>query len=198
MTLLFVRHGQSEGNAQRLMQGWLDLDLTPTGREQAVAVAKRLASVGASRLYASPLKRARATADAIAAHTGLEVSELPDLREYGYGEAQGLSWSTAVERWGLTAEAWGTGIVPGEEGGQVFRDRVTACFDELIVRHAEDVAIVVSHGGVLTSLIAHVLGLSWRDFVPVAGVNCGITTFEWDRGAPVLAGLNDDCHLRPA
>src|SRR5690606_34229913 len=110
-----------------------------------------------------------------------------------YGEAQGLPWRTAVERWGLTTEAWGTGLVPGEEGGEVFRRRVSACFDELVVRHADDVAIVVSHGGVLGALVAHVLGLTWSEFVPVAGVNCGISTFDWDRGAPVLNGLNDDC-----
>ena len=196
MTLLFARHGQSEGNAQRVMQGWLDLELSAAGREQAAILARRLAGSGASRLYSSPLRRARATADAIAERIGLDVEELPDLREYGYGEAQGLTWQTAVDRWGLTAEAWGTGLVPGEEGGQVFRDRVTACFDELIVRHAGDAAIVVSHGGVLGSLVAHVLGLSWRDFVPIAGVNCGLTIFDWERDAPVLTALNDDCHLR--
>ena len=196
MTLLFVRHGESEGNIQRIMQGWLDLELTETGRQQAAAVADRLAESGASRLYASPLKRARATAAAISERTGLPVEELPDLREYGYGEAQGLPWRTAVERWGLTEEAWGTGLVPGEEGGEIFRSRVATCFDELVVRHAEDTAIVVSHGGVLGALAAHVLGLTWREFVPVTGLNCGISTFDWDRGAPVLTALNDDCHLR--
>ncbi len=196
MTLLFVRHGQSEGNVQRIMQGWLDMDLTLVGREQAAAVALRLAGAGASRLYASPLKRARATAEAIALQTGLALEELPELREYGYGEAQGLPWRTAVERWGLTERAWGTGLIPGEEGGEAFRRRVSECFDGLMSRHAEDTAIVVSHGGVLGALAAHVLGLAWDEFVPVATVNCAISTFEWDRGVPVLTALNDDCHLR--
>ena len=196
MTLLFVRHGESEGNLRRIMQGWLDLPLSELGARQAEVVARRVANAGATRLYASPLRRAWQTAERIAAVTGLPLEPAAGFREYGYGEAQGLTWAEAVDRFGVGTGDWGTGKVPGEEGASVFHARVTAAFDELAERHREDVAIVVSHGGTIARLVVHVLGAPVTAYLPFATPsNVSITAFAWDRDRVVLAGLNDACHL---
>ena len=92
MTLLLLRHGESEGNALRVIQGWREYPLTSRGRAQADAAGRHLASVGAVALYTSPLLRARETAAAVEAHSALQAVELPDLREYHFGEAEGLRW----------------------------------------------------------------------------------------------------------
>ena len=124
MTLLFVRHGESEGNASRIMQGWLDMPLSDRGIVQAEAVAARLASQGASRLYASSLRRAWDTAAAIGKAAGLEVEAADAFREYMYGEAQGLRWDEVVARFGVTTGEWGSGRIPGEEGSAAFHARI--------------------------------------------------------------------------
>ncbi len=199
MTLLFVRHGQSEGNLRRVMQGWLDLPLSDLGRRQAEVVARRVATSGASRLYASPLLRAWQTGERIAEATGLPLEAAEGFREYGYGEAQGLTWAEAVARFGITTGDWGNGSVPGEEGASVFHARVTAAFEELSDRHRDDVAIVVSHGGTIARLVVHVLGAPVTAYLPFVGpTNVSITAFAWERDRVVLAGLNDTCHLEVA
>ncbi len=196
MTLLFVRHGQSEGNASRIMQGWLDTPLSDLGRRQAEAVAARLTSAGATRVYASTLRRAWDTAGAIASATGLTLEAADGFREYGYGAAQGLRWEEVQARFGVTVGTFGSGRIPGEEGHAVFHARITAAFEDLAERHRDDVAIVVSHGGTIARLVTHVLGAPREGYLSFATpTNTSITAFAWDRERVVLAGLNDACHL---
>lgn len=195
--MLFVRHGESEGNARRIMQGWLDTPLSELGLWQANAAAKRLAMAGAERLYASTLRRAWSTAERIGEAAGLRVEEADGFREYRYGAAQGLAWDEVVARFGVSMATWGSGLIPGEEGAAAFHARLTAAFEELAERHREDVAIVVSHGGAIARLIVHVLGAPREAYLPFATPpNASITAFTWDRGRHALASLNDACHLR--
>ncbi|MSQ36517.1 MAG: histidine phosphatase family protein [Dehalococcoidia bacterium] len=195
MTLLLVRHGESTGNAERLIQGWLDVPLTPLGRRQAAAVAARLASAGASALYSSPLRRARETADAVAAATRLAVVEVDALREYHFGEAQGLRYEDAAARWGRAERGWGVGQVPGEEGLPAFRARVGAGIAELAARHTTDIAIAVLHGGVLGAIVAELCALPPDVYAQVYTANCGLTTLVREQGRDVIATYNDHCHL---
>jgi len=195
VTLLLVRHGESAGNVRGIIQGWQDEPLTPAGEAQAEAVAARLATAGAAALYSSPLIRARHTAERIAARTGLPIVDEPALREYCFGEAEGLSWPAAVARWQLDAHDWGRGRVPGEEGMVVFRARVGARLEALAAAHATEVAICVVHGGVLGAFVARLFGLPPEQHPRVHSGNCGVTTIEWEQGRAVLRRLNDCCHL---
>lgn len=195
MTLLLVRHGESTGNVGRLIQGWLDVPLTPLGRRQAEAVAVRLVSARARALYTSPLRRARETADALASATGLAIVEVDALREYHFGEAQGMRYDDAVARWGRAERGWGVGRVPGEEGLPAFRARVGAGIAGLAERHRDDIAIVVVHGGVLGALVAELCALPHDEYAQVYTANCGLTTLVREQGRDVIAAYNDHCHL---
>ena len=197
MTLLLLRHAESEGNATGRIQGWADFGLTELGRQQAEAAAHHLADAGAVALYSSPLRRARDTAVIVAEHTGLDVVDLPDLREYRFGEAQGLLWSEAQERFGLVGRDWGTGGIPGEEGTTAFRDRVQLQVEELAQRHTSDVAIAVVHGGVVGAVVSRLMGLEDSEYAQIYSTNCGITRLSQGMdGRTAVVGLNDVCHLR--
>ena len=94
MDLLFVRHGESEGNALGQLQGRIDSPLTPLGRAQARRVGAWLKQHGPrwSAAYASPLARARETAEIIIGQTGYPEATLDDdLREVGAGDLEGLT-----------------------------------------------------------------------------------------------------------
>ena len=197
MTLLLLRHGESEGNRDRRIQGWLEYPLTALGREQADISGRHLATVAASTLYSSPLRRARETADLVAAHSGQAIVELPDLREYHFGEAEGLVWDEARERWGLRGRDWGRSRIPGEEGVRAFRARVSRQIEELLGRHRDETAICVVHGGVLGAVVARLCGLADERYAQIYTANCGITTIAADQdGRPTLHVLNEVCHLR--
>ncbi len=197
MSLLLLRHGESEGNRDRRIQGWLEYPLTALGREQADASGRHLASFEVTALYSSPLRRARETADLVATHSGHDVVALPDLREYHFGEAEGLVWAEARERWGLEGRDWGRGRIPGEEGVRAFRARVARQIEELLERHQDETAICVVHGGVLGAVVAWLCGLADDRYAQIYTANCGITTIAANEdGRPALLVLNEVCHLR--
>ena len=203
MTLLLVRHGQSEGNVAGLIQGQLDEPLTEVGREQATAVAERLRDEGgADRLVASPLARAAATAEAIADATGLPVTVDERLMEYHFGEVSGLTIREVLERypdWRFWNDDSSAPLLPGEEGMAVFDARVAAALAELVPLDGKTIA--VTHGGVIMAALNVALRMhgaaelgSRRARFPMK--NCGITELDRDpEGRLILRRHNDACHL---
>ena len=85
----FVRHGETETNAAGLIAGSLDVVLTARGREQAFAAGEALSSEPITAIYVSPLKRARETAEPIAARFHLPLIILDDLAERRWGALEG-------------------------------------------------------------------------------------------------------------
>lgn len=96
----YVRHGETEWNAQRRFQGHLDIPLSPVGIGQAFRLAERLSRsrISFDRLYASDLRRARQTAEPLAQVLGLPIATTPLLREIHVGELAGLTRAEAEAR----------------------------------------------------------------------------------------------------
>jgi 2,3-bisphosphoglycerate-dependent phosphoglycerate mutase len=198
VTLVLVRHAESTGNAGGIIQGWSDTPLTEGGHAQALAVAARLAEQPIAAVYTSPLARARDTARPIAERAGLGLVERVDLRERNYGQAQGLTWQQAAERWPL-GEAehhrdWAA-AVPGVESLAALRQRAVATVSELLDLHEGEVAVCVSHGGTLVQVVAHLFGLPVDTWPRVRISNTSVTVVAGPAREPVIAVLNDVCHL---
>lgn len=203
MTLLLVRHGQSEGNVERLIQGQLDKPLTELGRTQATAVAERLkAEGGADRIIASPLARALDTAEAIGRALDLPVTPDDRLMEYDFGESSGLTIVEALERnpgWRFWSDDGSGPSLPGEEGMTAFDARVAEALAELMALDGRTVA--VTHGGVVMAALNVALRMHGaveashrRARFPIK--NCGITELDSDaEGRLIVRRHNDACHL---
>ena len=205
MTLLLVRHGESEGNVEGLIQGQLDKPLTDLGHVQANALAERLkADGGADRLVSSPLARALQTAEAIGSALGLPVATDDRLMEYHFGELSGLTFSEVVERypnwsWLIDREDTPSESLPGEEGWASFDARIAEALAELMALEGQ--TIVVTHGGVIMAAINVALrmhgatnGDGRRARFPIK--NCGISELGRDpEGRLILLRHNDACHL---
>src|SRR5688572_5903301 len=88
LRIYVARHGQTEWNAARRLQGGTDVPLNETGRRQAAALADRLAGVRLDRIYSSALQRSRQTAEALQGRAPLEA--LAGLNEQSLGAFEGL------------------------------------------------------------------------------------------------------------
>ncbi|MCK9494042.1 MAG: histidine phosphatase family protein [Dehalococcoidia bacterium] len=198
MTVILVRHAESEGNVGGMIQGWTDLRLTEAGEAQAQMVARRFAGADVAAIYTSPLLRARSTAAPIAEVLGLELVEMPDLRERNYGQAQGLTWAEAAARWPLGEAAhhrdWAM-AVPEVESLAGLRRRSVAVVNALLDRHEGETALVVSHGGTLVQIIAHLFGLPEDVWPRIRMSNTSVTVVGGSASQPRVSMLNDICHL---
>ena len=159
MTLItLVRHGQTDWNLARRIQGATDIPLNETGRADARGAAAVLADGTHHAVYASPLVRAHETARIIAGELGLADPDLtPDMREREFGIGEGMLVADYLERytdWHTTPER--------AESLDTVRDRALGALD-VIAREsrrrsapAAESVIVVTHGGVIRSLLNHV------------------------------------------
>src|SRR5215213_6896136 len=86
----YLRHGETEANAAGTIAGSLDVELTPLGREQARLAARALAGAPITAIYASPLRRARETAQPIAEALQLPVTILDEIAERNWGDLEGM------------------------------------------------------------------------------------------------------------
>ncbi len=165
-TLLLVRHGETDWNADGRLQGHTDRPLNDYGRRQAARLAEELAGEQIDAVYASDLARARETAEILAERLGLPVVVDAGLREKDWGSWEGL---TPAER--ATVE------YVGESTG-AHRERVLATVRRIAERHPGGHVLVVTHGGSLRRIQSAVLGMA----LPVLE-NCGRWLVAHEDGA---------------
>jgi len=160
-TVYLARHGESDWNVERRWQGHADRPLTERGREQAARLAARLADVELDAIYASDLRRAWETAEAVARSRGIEVVRLPELREVDVGSWCGLTRDECAELYPDAFARW-QGGGSGWDNGESYEDmgeRIVAAIRRLAVEHAGGTILVVSHGGPIRAVHAHALGV---------------------------------------
>ena len=182
--ICIVRHGETDWNVEKRIQGHTDIHLNATGRAQALAMAYNAGHHHFSAIYSSDLSRATETARAIAEREGLEVRRLPQLRERHYGIFQGI---TAAEGAALYPAAYAhySARDPGydfETGESMlaFAARVAEGIDWMIRHHTDETLCAVCHGGVLDIIYRKATARPLetpRDFVIP---NCALNWFRFD------------------
>lgn len=197
--VILIRHGESVWNNEGRIQGWSDSPLSERGREQAALVARRLAAAGISAVYASPLLRARETADVIADKLGLKVEVDERLKELMLGELEGLTSEEVREQYPHVAHGWREDAwwvpIPGGERFRAFRRRVVEAMNEITERHADETIAVVAHGGSIGVWLAELLGLHPDKRLPFWLENTAVNIVELGGARPIIRLLNDTCHL---
>ena len=159
--ILLVRHGETDWNRERRFQGHADPPLNDAGREQARALAERLAGEQIDAVYSSDLRRARETAAILAAPHGLEVVAVRELREIDVGSWQGLSWPEIEELFPRARALARDGH--GWERGETYEqlgERIVRALGDIAARHPGQRVLVVGHGGTVRATRAFVEGVS--------------------------------------
>ncbi len=201
-TLYVVRHGETEHNRRRLMQGRrIDASLNDRGQRQAALLGERFREVALDAVWVSPLLRARQTADAVLSHhPGVPVVIEPDLAEMSWGEMEGLSIDDVAEDLRAFAAEWRDGRFDRRVGGgESIRDveiRARAVVDRLLERHRGETVLAVTHGRYLRVFLAAALdrgGLRTMDRFQHA--NTGVYRLVHDGTAFVADLENCTAHL---
>lgn len=190
MTLLYlVRHGETEWNLARKIQGSTDIPLNDTGRGQAVRTGRLLARRSWHAIASSPLERALETAQIIGAELDIEDIELvPALQERAYGAAEGL------EDTELARLFPGDSFVPGRERREDVAARAIAALMGLALRHPDQNVIATTHGGVIRSVVNAVApGDLSHHRVPIT--NGSVHSFRFVEGTLELVQFNDPIEL---
>jgi probable phosphoglycerate mutase len=203
-TVLFlVRHGEAESNRDGRFGGWTSSPLTEVGRQQALRTAGEVQRRQPTVLITSDLERARQTAAPIAGLLGLEPVFEPGLRERTLGVFDGLSFAEAEaqypELWKRLAARDPTAVPEGGESAGDVYGRVSRAIQKLIVDHAGQRIVVVSHGLAMFHAFTFVCGLGVpHNDLPVFMLvdNGSISQFE-NRGPRWrIRSINDIAHLR--
>lgn len=159
--LLLIRHGEVEERYHHVFGGRIDMELSARGHEQARAMAAYLKSRPVDALYASPMKRARATAEPIARALQREPVIAPELHEVDFGDWTGLHWDEIQPRHGVSAFAWldeyAAGRIPNAERPETYAARVERGLQGVLREQQGRSAAIVCHGGVIRMMLALLL-----------------------------------------
>ncbi|HEX7787270.1 MAG TPA: histidine phosphatase family protein [Methylomirabilota bacterium] len=195
--LVLARHGQSVSNAVRRFQGAQDVALSPLGIRQAEALRRAVARRPIAHVYVSPLERARRTAEIAMDGLGRPMTIVDDLRELSLGEWEGCTVDEIRTRPGDPYARWVRDPVlcvpPGGEPLSEVQARVLRVIEEIGRAHPNgDDVLIVSHGGVISALLAHWLGLPLSSIWRIAVANCSLSEIS----PPRVVSVNETGHLR--
>ncbi len=203
--IVLIRHGASAaavpGEPFDLLDGHADPPLAPEGRDQARAMAQRLAAEESfARLFVTPLQRTHQTAEPLAELTGLEPEVVPGLREVLLGDWEGGELRIRAAKADplffriLEEERWD--VIPNAEPSEDFSARVRAGLEQIVAATGPDAsAAAVLHGGVIGEICRQ--ATQSRPFAFTHSDNCSISRLVvMPDGRGLLRSFNDTSHLR--
>ncbi len=198
--IYLIRHCQSMGNIEHKFQGQYDADVSPAGEKQLELLGLRFRNEHIDAIYTSPLKRARATAEAIAKYHDMEPIAEPGLIEIDCGRMENLLLTDVARLFPEVALNWDRSpdlceFPGGETMGKVY-ERVNAALDRIIAENPGRTVVVTTHGGALRNLYARIqygepIGIRKSE---VFG-NTGVSTLIAENGGLRFESINDLSHL---
>ena len=159
--LCLTRHGETDWNRQGILQGWLDVPLNDSGREQAYAMAAQFAASGFSGVWSSPLVRALETAEIIARELCLPAPQShAGLKERHFGAIQGIPKRALAELNPVLLQQIlrrnpAASFVGGESMDE-FADRLLGACTDIGARHPGQRVLAITHGWVLDAMLRHI------------------------------------------
>lgn len=201
--ILLIRHGETDWNVEKRLQGHLDISLNAEGERQAAALGKVLLGETLDAVIASDLQRALKTAESIAMPRGMRVHIEPELRERCYGAFEGLCYREIRERYPQAYVMWQSRDVDarypeGARSAETLREFFARSINAVIrlataYRHKK--IAIVSHGGVIDCIYRAATDM---DLTPPRNFeikNAGINRLLWNGDALQIQSWSDTRHL---
>jgi len=193
--LYITRHGQTEWNLEGRLQGHKDSSLTETGKEHARMLKNRLEDVKIDVVYSSSSGRALQTANILAGDTHT-IHPLDDLREMSFGKWEGaLHKDFELEDPDLYHALFNdaSAYKPADsECIESLQNRAVKAVQTIVDKHAGQNVLIVSHGITVKSILAHMEGLSFKDFWKGPFVQgCSLSVIDGSKGKVLVYADTD-------
>ena len=186
--IILVRHGESLGNAGKILLGRTDLDLSELGYLQAEACAKFLSCEHIDEIHSSSLMRAMHTAEPHAKIRGMQVMPNDNLREIFLGDWENKTVDEIVEKWGYDSyyvdwqHGYGTFVCPNGEGVMECGERFYREVEKIAKAAEGKTVLVAAHGAVIRTFWAIVLGIAPEDIAAAfpfpSNASCSYLTYS--------------------
>jgi probable phosphomutase (TIGR03848 family) len=192
--VLLVRHGQTPTTGAVLPGRAKGLHLADAGREQAQAVAERIAPFAdrVAAVYASPLERTRETAAPIAKALGQRVRIERGLLEADFGEWTGaeLKQLMKLPAWKVVQQRPSTFRFPGGESFSEMQVRIGTAIERIVTAHPGKVVVAVSHADPIKAAVAHAMGSHLDAFQRIVISPCSVSAVSHGVGGPIVLCVN--------
>lgn len=202
--LILIRHGESDGNAQRKFSGFQDVKLTEKGIWQAKRLARRLEGVQVDAFYCSDLKRARHTAEIIFGDRGEDIVVSPNLREINFGIWEGMTFEEIKSREGAKFTSWmenpdERSIIPQGESLAILNERVMTEVNRILQEHKNEekdkTIAIVCHGGAIRIILCNALNLELKNLWYIKQKSTALNIIDYYDNRGFISLLNDTSHL---
>src|SRR5262245_22335012 len=197
--LIVIRHGETDWTRDGRYAGSRDIPLNARGLRQSEATAAAVAPRSLAAVYASPLERARMSAEIIAKPHRLEVTTRAAFREMSFGSWEGLTRDEVAVAFPDLYRTWGSAphllALPGGEALAEVHARVQEGLAELRGEREGQTVVLVAHGVVIRMLVLDALGLGPERLWSLETSTAGITELEYDGDWATIHRMNTLVHL---
>ena len=198
-TIFFIRHGQTLWNKELKYQGHSDIALSAEGLQQAERVARRLRREPFTAIYSSDLSRALVTAEKVAEHHSLPVVTMPEFREVGFGEWEGLKYDQIYAGWSAEIDKFfrypSQVNIPGGETFHAVKERIDRGLRQLRERHDGECIAVVTHGGAIRTILCSALDIPLDALWSFRQDNTAVNIVEYEERHNIIRLVNDVNHI---
>ncbi len=192
MVLYLVRHGETDWNRLKKIQGQTDVPLNETGKEQARKLAMRFSGIPVDFIYSSDLSRAYETGAEVGRTLGIPVHACDQLRERSFGRLEGYTAEEIERRFNGFPQEREQMIAYGMETKEETERRIYSRLKQLMEKHFREKILVVSHGGSIRSFVENIAGERLNQWKLD---NTGINHIIYQRPGWQVIKVNDISHL---
>lgn len=200
--IYLTRHGESQWNILKMIQGQKDIPLTDRGIQQAKMLGKRLIDEKIDRIYTSDLSRAYETAKIVSEIINVDIVAMKEFREINFGIWEGISNEELLANYKEDHELWMRKpeelVLKGAETLFELQSRALSGIDKVIglENNKSENILIVSHSATIKSIILGLLDMSISNFKNLALGNVSLSIIEFRKYNKVLSLFNDTNHIK--
>ena len=190
-----MRHGQAKNNTERVLAGRTEgVPLTETGIKQVEHTAQLLEHMNISRIYSSPIQRAKHTAEIVGRHNSLDVTIDDRLIELDMGKLTGMPYDEIFNNHGnVFMKFYNEELELANNGVETFSDvkkRVLGIVDHVIEKHPDENVVLVTHMDPIKAMLSTIIDLSPTNLFELIIANASLNLFREKDRKLSISGLN--------